>query len=542
MEKNSLKKIIRWCSGTLLTSLLLAACGGDGGGEPVAQYALQIQVSGNGSVRSQPTGIDCGSTCSSHFDAGSSVTLTATPGAGQVFSGWSGACNGSAASCTLTLTATANTTATFVAAPAAAWEGEFLLDGDGADQPIVGIDSSGRATAVWTRLETSSGQRHLWSSRSTSTGVWSSAERIESNIGSASSIRLAVDRESGRGMLSWIQQGSTVDLWARPLDPDSGWGPAALVENGSGMVGANSVGVDTNGNALAAWSQIGPATRFSIFANRYTPANGWGTAAPIETNEVIGSVDGDPIVAVAPLGSAVTVWKRSNGTSVHLWSNQYSSASGWRTAVQVVTDAGTNQSIGAHDLALDAHGNGMLVWGQADLGNHWNSTIWFKRLTAGAWQSTASQVAAPVASSLVSTPVLRMNAAGAALVGWGQADNALVAAVASPGAAFDGMATLRSAASRSLAVLPALGIDDAIGALAAWQDPSTYASMTSRLTPGAAWSDAVAQDVMDPNVVSGAPSLAMNERGYAVLARVRSATVGGVTTNSIVLRRWNSGR
>lgn len=506
-----------------------------------ARFDLGVTVVGSGSVTSQPAGISCGSACSASFSAGAVVTLTATPGAGQVFSAWSGACSGSAATCTLTMSAARAATATFAAPPpAAGWSDELRLAGDGASTPQVAIDAAGRAVAVWRRLEVGTGEHHLWGSRATAAGVWSAPERLESNAGSVAEIRLAIDRSSGRGMVTWIQTGATVDLRARALDPATGWAAAALVESGTGMVGVSSVGVDANGNAVAVWSQIGPATRFSIFANRFTPAGGWGTGGLIETNEVIGSVDGDPIVAVAPAGDAVAVWKRSDGTSGHLWTNRFGVASGWGTAAQLVTDAGVNQSIGKHDLAMDANGNAVLVWGQIDLaGSTWNSTLWFKRFASGTWQTSASAVAPAVANTqgFISVPVLRMNAAGAAVVAWGRFDNSLVAAVAGAGTDFGPVSILRGAASRSLDSLPALGIDDALGALAAWQDPDSFDLMASRLAPGAGWSTPASHEThAEP---SFDPALAMNERGHAVLAWSQATASEG---SHIAVRRWGSGR
>ena len=45
---------------------------------------------GSGSVTSNPIGIDCGATCAADFSKGATVALTAAPGSGSVFSGWSG--------------------------------------------------------------------------------------------------------------------------------------------------------------------------------------------------------------------------------------------------------------------------------------------------------------------------------------------------------------------------------------------------------------------------------------------------------------------
>ena len=75
-------------------------------------YQLQVTHTGGGSVTSAPAGIDCGVTCSALFDAGTVVTLTATPAADAVFMGWSGACSGTDP-CILTVDQTAGVSAHF---------------------------------------------------------------------------------------------------------------------------------------------------------------------------------------------------------------------------------------------------------------------------------------------------------------------------------------------------------------------------------------------------------------------------------------------
>jgi hypothetical protein len=59
-------------------------------------YKLTVELtgSGNGTVTSSPAGINCGMECSNMFDLGVVVTLTATPGLGNAFRGWSGPCIG----------------------------------------------------------------------------------------------------------------------------------------------------------------------------------------------------------------------------------------------------------------------------------------------------------------------------------------------------------------------------------------------------------------------------------------------------------------
>jgi hypothetical protein len=66
---------------------------------------VQNEGKGSGAVTSSPSGIDCGSTCSAAFRAGSQVILTATAASGSVFVGWKVAgCRGTGP-CTVTMSA-----------------------------------------------------------------------------------------------------------------------------------------------------------------------------------------------------------------------------------------------------------------------------------------------------------------------------------------------------------------------------------------------------------------------------------------------------
>src|SRR5207244_3384039 len=77
------------------------------------RVTLSVVPAGTGSVSSSPPGISCGTDCSEPYDRGTVVTLTAAPGSGSTFNGWSGCDTVSGATCTVTMTAAKSVSATF---------------------------------------------------------------------------------------------------------------------------------------------------------------------------------------------------------------------------------------------------------------------------------------------------------------------------------------------------------------------------------------------------------------------------------------------
>jgi hypothetical protein len=86
---------------------------------PQGDPRLSVTVVGNGTVASEPAGIDCGETCTATFEAGSEVTLTATEAeGGDAFHSWGGECAGATGNtCTFTITQNSNVSATFGTPP-----------------------------------------------------------------------------------------------------------------------------------------------------------------------------------------------------------------------------------------------------------------------------------------------------------------------------------------------------------------------------------------------------------------------------------------
>jgi hypothetical protein len=75
--------------------------------------SLTVSTAGGGKVSSSDRIISCGSKCAASYDLNAQVTLTASASSGSVFTGWTGACAGQGANCTLSVNGALSVTANF---------------------------------------------------------------------------------------------------------------------------------------------------------------------------------------------------------------------------------------------------------------------------------------------------------------------------------------------------------------------------------------------------------------------------------------------
>ena len=110
------KRYAAMAAAVIAAAVTLQACSDDDDpAKPSVTYTLAIEIDGigEGVVTSAPAGINCSAGaatgCSATFEEGTHVTLTATPAAGMLFAGWSGAGSGTT---TRTVVMDANRTVT----------------------------------------------------------------------------------------------------------------------------------------------------------------------------------------------------------------------------------------------------------------------------------------------------------------------------------------------------------------------------------------------------------------------------------------------
>ena len=105
----------------------------------------------------------------------------------------------------------------------------------------------------------------------------------------------------------------------KPQPKPKSWGQAIPIETGTGSAYYPQVALDTAGDGICVWCQH-DGTRFNIWANRFVPSTGWGSAIPIETENTGDACS--PQVAIDPTGNGIAVWYQYDGTS-SIWANRY---------------------------------------------------------------------------------------------------------------------------------------------------------------------------------------------------------------------------
>ena len=303
-------------------------------------------------------------------------------------------------------------------AAANTWSTAVLIETDdtgSAWKPKIAIDANGNALAVWAQDDGT--ENSVFANRYTaSSNTWGTAVAIETDnvIGhSASEPQIAVDA-NGNALAVWAQSDGIRDsIWANRYTAGSGWGTAALIEtDDAGAAYTPKIAIDATGNAMAVWAQW-DGTQTSIFANRYTAGTGWGTAAPIETDNALNA--GTVQIAFDASGNAMAVWVQGDGLS-NVWANRYTAGTGWGTATLIETDnAG---SAASPQIAFDSTGNALAVWSQSD-GARIN--IWANRYTRGIGWGTAALIETDNAGD-ANEPQVGIDPSGNALAVWYQSN------------------------------------------------------------------------------------------------------------------------
>jgi hypothetical protein len=330
----------------------------------------------------------------------------------------------------------------------------------------------------------------------TATPQWQAAAPIETDDnGNAQGPSLAVNA-AGEAVAVWMQPGGGVgiNIWANRYTPAGGWGAAQRISDGSGDAqGAQAVALDANGNAIAVWQQSD-----SIWANRYTAGSGWGTPELIETGNGWAY---SPQVGVDASGNAIAVWAQQVGARSSVVANRYVAGSGWGTPVTIEAD--DSGDVSAPQIAVDAAGNAVVVWAWAadSGGSNFVYSVWANRYVPGAGWSVAAPIDSNNTEQPNPAPQVALDATGNAIAVWHRRDSGTDSVASNrytAGAGWGSAAFLETDAA-IISRNARIAADAAGNAITVWEQyaGATANVMASRYSAGSGWGTPVLIETND---------------------------------------------
>jgi hypothetical protein len=119
------------------------------------------------------------------------------------------------------------------------------------------------------------------------------------------------------------------------------------------------VAVAPDGTVISVWTRS-DGTNFRIQASNRTPSGNWSSPATISD---AGFSASGPSVAVDPSGNAVAVWTQSDGSNLRIFAAYRPSGGSFLTPVGVST---AGQDASAPDVSMDNSGNALVAWQRTD--------------------------------------------------------------------------------------------------------------------------------------------------------------------------------
>ena len=180
-------------------------------------------------------------------------------------------------------------------------EDQFILD-----FPKVALDGKGNAIAMW--RQDNEGLDDMWSSWYSVDEGWGGVELIVPESETGAGVGQISFDSNGVGVAIWDQRVLDDEIWSSRYTAEDGWGDAvSLSIPDEGRASGAQIAFDSNGNALAVWSQNAGRVG-SIWAARYEYNGDWVALPLFEDVESVDSIN--PKIAVDKEGNAFVIWEQ----------------------------------------------------------------------------------------------------------------------------------------------------------------------------------------------------------------------------------------
>ena len=251
--------------------------------------------------------------------------------------------------------------------PNVGWSAAQKINGtrSPSSDPNVGMDASGNATVVW-KAEKPGTAGAIWTNRftpttGTGTGTWGNAQALSTGIdGQLPTIAV---NATGNAVVAWYAT-TAFSVLAAHYTPGQGWSNEETVYHAAQGVfeipAFPQVVIDASGSAIAVWQNFANS-RIDIRASRYAPGQGWSSSPILDSNSFDAVY---PHIAMDSNGNAVAVWYQigvASGVS-KIWSNHYLVGTGWLGAEPIET--GLNEAAFNPLVSANPNGTVLAVWAQ----------------------------------------------------------------------------------------------------------------------------------------------------------------------------------
>lgn len=361
-------------------------------------FTFSLTINGTGTVASQPSGINCAASCSADFAADTVLTLTATPAAGQSFSGWSGACTGAANTCSVRLDRATSAVATFVPLTGSSFDLSVTVSGTGtvASSPsgincgnvctanfaastavtLTATPAAGQVFSSWAGACTGSvptcilqltqlrNVQAVFTAAPVAGVAFQPGQLLETNndFNISRGTNLLAVNSSGDSLVVWEQSdgmpdGSTIKVYSRRYQVATGWQAAVAIagltrrETNPSLLTGKLLMDDTG---VATWINVSLQTR------RNSPTTGWGAVFSAPRGDIGGGLTSAVMDTLGGIGVL------SSGSNV-FHNALVAGASSWGAWQQIDT-SGTLVAYRA-ELALSSNGTALAVWHERNPGD-----------------------------------------------------------------------------------------------------------------------------------------------------------------------------
>ncbi len=209
---------------------------------------------------------------------------------------------------------------------------------------------------------------------------------------------------SGDAIAVWYDS-SIYAIHASVYRPGAGWGASVGIDQPYWLSLYPQIAMNAGGTAFATWMAWDGA-RYNLFANRYVPGSGWGTAVSIEATV---NTTYDPRIGVDDAGNAIVTWYQLDGPSYHVMAARFSVGSGWLAPVLI--ESSPAWAINP-DIAMDGDGNAVVAWVEWD--GIYN--IWANRYDRSTGWGTAATIESNANWAWTARPGVAANRGNAVVV------------------------------------------------------------------------------------------------------------------------------